>query len=37
MCNCDVEEAGAKFGIDCDMNEDEIEEIDKSCAERFLS
>ena len=37
MCNCDVEEARAKFGIDCDMNEDEIEEIDKSCAERFLS
>ena len=36
MCNCDVEEARAKFGIDCDMNEDEIEEIDKCYDERFL-
>ena len=36
MCNCDVEEARAKFGIDCDMNEDEIEEIDKYYGERFL-
>ena len=36
MCNCEVEEARAKFGIDCDMNEEEIKEIDKTYSERFL-
>ena len=36
MCNCDVEEARAKFGIECDMNEEEIAEEDKNYAERFL-
>ena len=29
MCNCDVEEARQKFGIECDMTEEEIAEIDK--------
>ena len=29
MCNCDVEEAREKFGIECDMTEEEIERIDK--------
>ena len=29
MCNCDVEEARKKFGIECDMTEEEIAEIDK--------
>ena len=29
MCNCEVEEARAKFGIECDMTEEEVAEIDK--------
>ena len=29
MCNCEVEDARKKFGIECDMTEEEIAEIDK--------
>ena len=29
MCNCEIEEARRKFGIECDMTEEEIAEIDK--------
>ena len=29
ICNCDVEEARQKFGIECDMTEDEVAEYDK--------
>ena len=29
MCNCNVEEAREKFGIECDMTEEEIERIDR--------
>ena len=29
MCNCEVEEARQKFGIECDMTEEEIAEIDR--------
>ena len=29
MCNCEIEEARMKFGIECDMTEEEIAEIDK--------
>ena len=29
MCNCEVEEARKKFGIECDMTEEEVAEIDK--------
>ena len=29
MCNCEVEEARVKFGIECDMSDEEIAEIDK--------
>ena len=29
MCNCEVEEARRKFGIECDMTEEGIEEYDK--------
>ena len=29
MCNCEVEEARVKFGIECDMTDEEIAEIDK--------
>ena len=29
MCNCDVEEARRKFGIECDMTEEELAEYDK--------
>ena len=29
MCNCDVEKARIKFGIECDMTEEEIAEIDQ--------
>ena len=29
MCNCEVEEARLKFGIECDMTDEEIAEIDK--------
>ena len=28
MCNCDVEEARRKFGIECDMTEEELAEYD---------
>ena len=28
-CNCEIEEARKKFGIECDMTEEEIAEIDK--------
>ena len=28
MCNCEPEEARKKFGIECDMTEEEIAEID---------
>ena len=35
MCNCGVEEARAKFGIECDMNEEEIDETNKIYAEKF--
>lgn len=36
MCNCEVEEARKKFGIECDMTEEEIEEVDRIYAERLL-
>ena len=29
MCNCEIEEARKKFGIECDMTEEEILEYDK--------
>ena len=29
MCNCEVEEARRKFGIECDMTEEESEEYNK--------
>ncbi len=29
MCNCDVEESRKKFGIECDMTEEEVAEYDK--------
>ena len=29
MCNCEIEEGRKKFGIECDMTEEEIAEIDK--------
>ena len=29
MCNCDVEEQRRKFGIECDMTEEEVAEYDK--------
>ena len=29
MCNCEVEEARKKFGIECDMTEEEVAEYDK--------
>ena len=29
ICNCEVEEARRKFGIECDMTEEEIAEYDK--------
>ena len=29
MCNCEVEEARKKFGIECDMTDEEIAEIDQ--------
>ena len=29
MCNCEIEEARQKFGIECDMTEEEIAEIDR--------
>ena len=29
MCNCELEEARKKFGIECDMTEEEIAEIDR--------
>ena len=29
MCNCEVEEARKKFGIECDMTKEEIAEIDR--------
>ena len=29
MCYCEIEEARKKFGIECDMTEEEIAEIDK--------
>ena len=29
MCNCDIEEARVKFGIESDLTEEEIAEIDK--------
>ena len=29
MCNCDVEEQRRKFGVECDMTEEEIAEYDK--------
>ena len=29
QCNCELEEARKKFGIECDMTEEEIAEIDK--------
>ena len=29
MCNCEIEEARQKFGIECDMTEEEIAEIDQ--------
>ena len=29
MCNCEVEEARRKFGIECDMSEEEIAEYEK--------
>ena len=32
-CNCDVEEAREKFGIECDMTEEEVARIDRICPE----
>jgi len=29
MCNCEVEEARRKFGIECDMTDEEVAEYDK--------
>jgi len=29
MCNCDIEDARKKFGIECDMTEEEVAEYDK--------
>ena len=29
MCNCEIEEARKKFGIECDMTEEEVAEYDK--------
>jgi len=29
ICNCEIEEARQKFGIECDMTEEEIDEIAK--------
>ena len=29
MCNCEIEEARQKFGIECDMTEEEVAEYDK--------
>ena len=29
MCNCEIEEARQKFGIECALTEEEIAEIDK--------
>ena len=29
MCNCDVEEARQKFGIQTDLTDEEIAELDK--------
>ena len=29
MCNCEIEEARRKFGIECDMTEEEVAEYDK--------
>ena len=29
MCNCDVEEQRRKFGVECDMTEEEIAEYDR--------
>ena len=29
MCNCDIEEAIEKFGIQSDMDEEEIEEYEE--------
>ena len=36
MCNCNVEEAREKFGIECDMTEEEIERIDRIYTEKNL-
>ena len=36
MCNCEVEEARAKFGIECDTAEEEIEEFDKYYEHQLL-
>ena len=32
-CNCDVEEAREKFGIECDMTEEEVARIERICPE----
>ena len=29
ICNCEIEETRKKFGIECDMTEEEFAEIDK--------
>ena len=36
MCNCDVEEAREKFGIECDMTEEEVARIDKIWNDKLL-
>ena len=36
MCNCEIEEARAKFGIECDMTEEEIEAFDKYYEHKLL-
>ena len=36
MSNCDVEEAREKFGIECDMTEEEVERIDRIYAAKGL-
>ena len=36
MCNCEVEDAREKFGIECDMTEEEVKRIDRICAQTPL-
>ena len=36
MCNCETEEAREKFGIECDMTEEEIKRMEKTYDENPL-